>query len=116
MLDKKVQVSALQYVNVKPNQSKKVDTIDLSTWWMLSPDQAKNTVRKKNQRRIRMVMNLHMPWNYPTNERIMRYPRLTHTIFTDTMIDGNVYNRGNKNAQVYGTSFVWTHFSNGTEY
>ena len=55
-------------------------------------------------------MNPQMPRRYPTNDRIMRYPSLTHTLFTDTMIYGTVSKRGNKNVQVYATSFGWTIF------
>ena len=38
---------------------------------------------------------------------MLRYDRLPHDIFTDTMIAGTVSKRGNKNAQVYTTSYGW---------
>ena len=38
------------------------------------------------------------------------YPLLSHPVFSDTMITGTVSKSGNKNDQVYGTYFGWTHF------
>ena len=108
MLENKVQVSDLKSGNVKSNQGKSVDALALSKRWTVSSDRAKNTVRKKIQHRIRTVMNPQMSRRYPSNEGMVRYPRLPHTLFTDIMISGTVSKRGNKNAQVYGTSFSWT--------
>ena len=38
---------------------------------------------------------------------MMRYPRIPHTLFTDTMIAGTVSQRGNKNCQIYASSYGW---------
>ena len=110
MLENKVQVPSIQYVNVKSNQVKAVDTLALTKLWTISPDRAKNTVLKKTKCGIRMVANPQMPRQYPTNDQMLRYPRLTHPLFTDTMIAGTVSKRGNKNSRVYGTSFGLTRF------
>ena len=75
MLDNKVKVSDLQYVNVKSKQGKAMDTLYLAKQCMISLDRAKNTVYSKTQCGIRMVMNQHMPWWYPTNNIMMRYTR-----------------------------------------
>ena len=50
ILDNKVQVSAIQSVNVKSNQGKAVDSLALAKKWMISTDQAKNKSRKKTNR------------------------------------------------------------------
>ena len=47
-------------------------------------------------------MNPHMSRRYPTNYRILRYPRLSHPVFDDTMIYGTVSKRVNNNSHVYG--------------
>ena len=44
---------------------------------------------------------------FPTNDRMLRYKRLPHTIFTDTMFAETPSRSGNKCAQVYSTSFGW---------
>ncbi len=38
---------------------------------------------------------------------MLRYKRLPHPTFTDTMFAGTTSRRGNKCAQVYATSFGW---------
>ena len=57
MIDNKVQVSYIQPVNVKPKQGTLVNALVLAKRWMISPDRAKNIVRKKNQRGIITVIN-----------------------------------------------------------
>ena len=111
MLDKKVQLPAIKSVNVRSNQCKAVDALDLTKRWMISPDQANNTVEKNTQRGIRTVINPQMSRRYPTNDWILMYPCLPHTIFTDIMIVDIFYKHGNNNSQVYGASFGWTCFS-----
>ena len=39
---------------------------------------------------------------------MLRYDRLPRALFSDKLIAGSVYKRGNKYAQVYGASFGWT--------
>ena len=107
VLNNKVQVSAIQSGNVNYNQGKAVDALSLAKQWMISPDRAKNKVQKTTQCGIRMVINLQISRQYPTNNRILRYPCVLHPLYTDTMIAGTVSKRGNKNAQVYVTSYGW---------
>ena len=111
MLEKKVQVSDIQYGNLKSKQGKAVDALDLTKQWMISSDRANNKFRKTTQRGIRTVMNPQISRQYLTNDFMLRYPRLPHPLFTDTMIVGSVSKHVNNNNQFYGTSFVWTHFS-----
>ena len=102
MLDNKVQVPAIQYENVKYKQGKAVDALALAKRWTTSPDRANNIAQKTTQCGIRTVMNPHMSRRYPTNYRILRYPRLSHPVFNDTMIYGTVSKRVNNNSHVYG--------------
>ena len=74
---------------------------------MISPDRSKNTVQKTTQCGIIMVINLQISRQYPTNNRILRYPCVLHPLYTDTMIAGTVSKPVNNNAQVYVTSYGW---------
>ena len=38
---------------------------------------------------------------------MLRYKRLPHTMFTDTMFASTASRQGNKMAQIYSTSFGW---------
>ena len=53
-------------------------------------------------------MNLHTQRRYPTNDRMLRYPCLPHSVFTDTLIARTATKRGNNNSKVYGKYFGWT--------
>ena len=108
MLENKVQVSAIQYGNVKSKQGKAVDALAIAKLWMISPSRANNPVRRTTQHDIRTVMKPLISRRYPTNYRMLRYPRLLHSLLTDTIIAGTVSNCGNNNAQLYVTYFGWT--------
>ena len=45
---------------------------------------------------------------FPTNERMMRYNRLPHPMFTDTLIADTASQHGHKFAQVDATSYGWS--------
>ena len=107
ILENKVRVSDLQSVNVNYKQGKTVDSLALSKQWMILLGRANNTVQKTTQYGILKVMNPHMSQRYPNNDRILRYPRLPHPVFTDTMVAGTVSKLGNNNSQVYGKYFCF---------
>ena len=107
VLKNKVRISAVHTGHVRAKSGKSVDAQVLSQRWLISPDRAKTTVRKTTQRGVRNIMNPSMSRRYPTNDRMLRYPRLNHPLFSDTLIAGTKSKRGNKNAQVYGSSFGW---------
>ena len=44
----------------------------------------------------------------PTNDRMLRYNRLPHPLFTDTLLAGTTSKRGHKFAQVFTTSYGWS--------
>ncbi len=62
-----------------------IDPQTLAARWMISPDCAKNTVVMTTQRGVRTCLNPTLSCRFPTNDRMLRYKRLPHTIFTDTM-------------------------------
>ena len=49
-------------------------------------------------------LNSSLNGNIP-NDQMLRYKRLPHPTFTDTMFAGTTSKRGNKCAQIYATSF-----------
>jgi hypothetical protein len=79
----------------------------LAARWMISPDRAKHTVVMTTQRGVRTCLNPTLSRCFPTKDRMLRYKRLPHTIFTDTMFAATPSKRGNKMAHVYSTSFGW---------
>ena len=60
------------------------------------------------QRGVRTCLNPTLSRCFPTNDRMLRYKRLPHTIFTDTMFASTASRQGNKMAQIYATSFGWS--------
>ena len=82
-----------------------IDFRTLAAQWMISPQQAQKTITVTTQRGVRTCLNPTMDRRFPTNDRILRYKRLPHPIFTNTMFAGTASIRGNKCAHVYTTSF-----------
>jgi hypothetical protein len=93
--------------HVQSRKTAQIDFMTLAARWMIAPDCAKKTVQRPTQRGIRTYLNLTLARRFPTNDRMLRYKRLPHTTFTDTMFAGTPSRSGNKCAQVYSTSFGW---------
>ena len=77
----------------------------LSKRWIISRERAKATVQQTSQRGVRLCL---LAKRYPTDERMLRYNRLPHNLYTDTPIAGTKSKRGNKNAQVFASPYGWT--------
>ena len=84
-----------------------IDPQTLAAQWMILPDRAKRTVVMTTQRGVRTCLNLTLSCRFLTNDRMLRYKRLLHTVFTDNMFASTVSRQGNKMAQIYSTSFGW---------
>jgi len=84
-----------------------IDPQTLAARWMISPDRAKRTVVMTTQRGVRTCLNPTLSRRFLTNDRMLRYNQLPHTVFTDTMFASTVSRQGNKMAQIYSTSFGW---------
>ena len=84
-----------------------VTSESLSKKWFISPEAARITVQHNTQRWIRTILHPSLSQQFNTNERALRYSRLQHSVFTDTIQAGTVLRRGNSYAQVYSTDFVW---------
>jgi hypothetical protein len=59
------------------------------------------------QRGVRTCLNPTLSHHYPTNDWMLCYKQLPHTVFTDTMFAAAPSKQGNTMAQVYFTSFGW---------
>jgi hypothetical protein len=90
--------------------SRKIVPIDpqtLAARWMISPERAKQTVVMTIQRGVRTCLNPTFSQQFPTNDRMLRYKRVLHTMFSNTLFARFVLQQGNKMAQVCATSFGW---------
>ncbi len=59
------------------------------------------------QRGVRTCQNPTLPRRFPTNDRMLWYKHVLHTMLSDTLFAGSVLGQGNKMAQVYATFFGW---------
>ena len=88
--------------------SPKIDHIKLSKKWGISPHKAKRTVKRTTQRGVRTVLHPSLSRRFRTNDRALRYRRMPHPVFGDTLFAGTVSKRGNNCAEIFVTSFGWT--------
>ena len=92
---------------IKSKAGQTVYHLTLSNRWNIPVNCAKQTVTKTTQRGVRTCLTPYFSRIFPTNDRMLRYDRLPHTFFSDTLIAGSVSKRGKKYAQIYGASFGW---------
>jgi hypothetical protein len=93
--------------HVQSRKTAPIDFMTLAAWWMIALDHAKKAVQLTTQRGIRICLNPTLAQRFPTSDRMLRYKRLPHTTFTDTLFAGTPSRSGNKCAQAYSTSFGW---------
>ena len=93
---------------LRSNTVPSIGHVELSRKWGISPDKTLRTVRCTTQRGLRNTSQHSLTKRIPTNDRGLRYRRLPHQVFADTLISGTTSRRGNKYAQVLTTSFGWT--------
>ncbi len=84
-----------------------IDPQTLAARWMISPERAKRTIVMTTQRGVGTSLNPTLSCQFPTNDRMLWYKRVLHTMFSDTLFAGSISRQGNKMAQVYATSFGW---------
>ena len=71
---------------IMTSQRKMVDAPTLANRWNIPLDRAKNTVIATTKRGVRHVKNTSIMRRFPTNDHMMRYNRLPHPFFTDTLL------------------------------
>ena len=90
------------------SRRKSVDAELLARRWDIGLEAAKRTVKSTTQRGVRTVLHPSLSRRFRTNDRQLRYRRLRSDIFGDTLIANSKSRRGNKYAQVFGTSYGWS--------
>ena len=101
-------LNSRQEASIIAGRRKAVDSETLSERFDISRDMARKTVESTTQRGVRPNW-LGLQRRVSTNDRMLRYPRVHHKMYTDTLHAGAAsWMRQNKFAQVYATSFGWT--------
>ena len=75
---------------------------------LISTKSARITVRHATQRGVKMILHSSLSYLCKTNDRALRYNRLQHNLFTDTVQSGTVSSGGNRYAHIYLTEFGWS--------
>jgi hypothetical protein len=82
-----------------------VDAATLANNWGIGIEAAKRTRLVTTQTGIRIMIHPSLTKRYKTNDRQLRYHRLTVTMFTDTMYSTIPLRQQNKAAQILCTDF-----------
>ena len=90
---------------IKSKVGQFVDHLTLSNGWNIPVNFAKHTVTKTTKQGVSTCLTPYLSWRFPTNDRMLRYDRLPHALFSDTLIAGSVSKRGNKYVKMYGAYF-----------
>ena len=80
----------------------------LAKRWNIDYRNALNTVKMSRQRGTRHCFYPAITRRFPTNDRMLKYKRLTHPVYSDTIFSGVISQRGNKCARVFCTDYGWT--------
>ena len=80
----------------------------LAKRWNIGIDAATRTVECTTQRSVRTILHPTLSRRFRTNDRQLRYRRLSHNLFTDTLEASEPsWFRKNRYAQVFATRFGW---------
>ena len=100
--------SAPSLGNIQSTKGKEVNSETLAKRWNIDQRKALNTFKQKTQRGVRTCLHPSLARCFPTNERMMRYKRPPHPVFSDTMAAGVVSTRQIKYTQAYCTQYGWS--------
>ena len=84
------------------------DPTDLAAKWGIGLEAARRTLEFTTQRVIWKVLHPSLSHRFRTNDRQLRYRRLRHNVFGDTLLAGTKSKRGNKYAEVFVTKCGWS--------
>ena len=96
------------YGIIQLNKQKQVDGNTLARRWAIFSVKARVTVKKTTQRGLRSNLHPTLSCRFPTNDRMLRYRRMPHPVFSDTLQSGCLSAAGMKYGQAYCTSFGWS--------
>ena len=81
----------------------------LAKRWGIGIEKAQRTIDATTQRVVRTTLHDTLSRRFKTNDRQLRYRRLPHNVFTDTMQSSvTSWHRRNKYAQIFCTRFGWS--------
>jgi hypothetical protein len=80
----------------------------LAKFWGIGLEAARKTIAATTQRAIRSTPTPSVERRWPTNDRSVRYKRLAHTVYHDTLYSQQVSMRMNKCSEIYATDFGWS--------
>jgi hypothetical protein len=107
-----VSVAALDTTKTLPGRihskaRKPVDAATLTKCWLIPANRATRTVDRTMQQGVCTLLNLTVSCCFLTNNCMLRYPRMPHPVFGNTMFSGTESKNGNKCCQVFATNFGW---------
>ena len=77
----------------------------LSQKCFILSDAKRITKKQTTQRGKRTILHSYLSRQFKTNDQLLRYNRLQHNFFTNTIQAGTISRRGNLYAQVYSNGF-----------
>ena len=99
------QVFRLGVAKTKPRLA--VEPSELAKKWGIGLDVAQRMVRRTTQRGVQLVLHPSLTRRFRTYDRQLRYRRLRHDLYTDTLELAVKSRRGNKYAQVFSATNQW---------
>ena len=89
-------------------RGKAVNARTLAKNWAIGLSVAERTIEATTQNGLRTIIHPHLSRRFRTNDRQLRYRRLAHDMFTDTLVSKiPSWFRRNRYAQVFATKFGW---------
>ena len=86
-------------------QMQPIDPTDLTAKWGIRLEAACRRLECTTQKRLCTVLHPSLSRRLRTNDRKLRYRRLQHDVFCDTLLAGTKSKRGNKYTEVFVTNF-----------
>ena len=80
----------------------------LSMRWGIGLQVAERTLKATTQKAVKTVAYPNVERQWPTGDRPLRYKKLNHQVFHDTLHARTPSLRGNKCAEIYATDFGWS--------
>ena len=95
-------------VNIQSRNRNQVDSENLAKRWNIDRKKALKNFNRTTHRGIRTCIHTSLSRCYPTNDRMMCYNHLPHSVFSDIMNSGVVSKRVNKYGRAYCTQYGWS--------
>ncbi len=88
-----VQISSIKTSlneHIRLRKTTPIDPQTLAAHWMISPERAKQTVVMTMQRGVRTCLNPTLSQRFPTNDQMLWYKHVLHTMFSDRLFAGSI--------------------------